>query len=224
MEHLSLLNILALAFTLGMLHALDADHIMAISSLIGQRPGLLISLRFCSRWALGHGSALLLMGMLVLLLGLTIPPSLSDIFESLVGVLLSGLGAWVLWQITRHQLHLHFHQHAEQVPHAHWHKRQDVGHSHEHGALFIGVLHGLAGSAPLLALIPITQMKSPWMGLLYLLIFAVGVLATMLLFGGLLGTAITRLRQFSDRLLTALRTVIAFATIAVGINLILRFV
>ena len=223
MEHLSLLNILTLAFTLGMLHALDADHIMAVSSLIGQRPGFVTSLRFCSRWALGHGSALLLMGMLVLLLGLTIPPSLSNLFESLVGVLLIGLGVWVLWKITRDRLHLHFHQHDKQMPHAHWHQRHDTTHTHEHGALFIGVLHGLAGSAPLLALLPLTKMDSAWLGLAYLLLFAVGVLAAMLLFGGLLGTAITRLRSLSDRLLTVLRTVIAFGTIAVGFNLILRF-
>jgi high-affinity nickel permease len=80
--------VLTLAFGLGLMHALDADHIMAVSGLASARPGRRRALAFCARWAIGHGLSLLSIGAAVLLLGLAIPVSLSAHAESLVGVVL----------------------------------------------------------------------------------------------------------------------------------------
>ncbi len=163
--------VLTLAFGLGMLHALDADHIMAVSTLASTRSGRQRALAFCARWAIGHGLTLLTIGAAVLLLGMAIPARLSADAESLVGVVLVLIGAWVLWDLWRRRVHLHFHAHEGAITHAHWHldqpgaaRRGEHGHAHGHGAVLVGVMHGTAGSAPLLALLPMAQ-HGPWFGL-----------------------------------------------------------
>ena len=76
--------LLGVGFSLGFMHALDADHVMAVSSLSNKRPGLTKMLRFCAHWALGHGSILLLCGVILFGLGWQIPSVLqqsSNIFN-----------------------------------------------------------------------------------------------------------------------------------------------
>ena len=182
--NIELWSLLFLTFSLGMLHALDADHIIAVTSLSSMRQdpddnqqagnkkfNRKQSLIFCSRWALGHGGALMIIGTAVLFLGMAIPEHLSQLAESLVGVVLVLLGAYVLWDMRRKNAHLHFHQHDGVQNHAHWHSHKKAEHSsikathhHSHAPGFVGVLHGTAVSAPLLALLPVAQMSSPWIG------------------------------------------------------------
>ena len=241
MDAHSSLTILILAFGLGMLHALDADHIMAVSSLSSTRPGFRQSLQFCARWAIGHGTALLLIGCAVLVFGMAIPARLSELAESLVGVVLILLGLFVLWDLYRQRAHLHVHQHGNISRHAHWHvhehklisgpgsddhhhrhqahRRQP--HSHQHSAIMVGVLHGTAGSAPLLALIPITQLHSLWLGLLYMLLFSLGVLLAMLVFGGLLGGTFRYVMRWGKHFVNGLRLSVASGAIAFGAHLLL---
>lgn len=224
--------ILSLAFGLGMLHALDADHIMAVSGLASRRPTLRDSLRFCARWALGHGSVLLLIGSAVLILGMAIPESLSALAELLVGAVLILIGAWVLWDLCRQRAHLHFHVHDQLPQHAHWHshsrtksKKQthnDASHRHEHSAVLVGMLHGTAGSAPLLALLPLSAMNnSPWQGMLYLLLFGSGVLIFMLIFGGLLGGTFHWLTRWGNRSVQLIRTGVALSAMGFGSYLLI---
>jgi sulfite exporter TauE/SafE len=214
--------VLSLAFGLGLLHALDADHIVAVSGLASTRPGLRASLRFCTRWAAGHGLSLLLIGGAVLLLGMAIPTTLSAVAEDLVGVVLILIGAWVLYDLFRRRAHLHFHRHDELPQHAHWHVHKHDGHHaqdehrHGHGAVMVGVLHGTAGSAPLLALLPLAKLGSPWIGLAYLLLFGLGVLASMLVFGGLLGGVFSWLSHWGDLIVRRVRMTVALGSIGFG--------
>ncbi len=85
-----------------------------------------------------------------------------------------------------------------------------------HSASFVGMIHGLAGSAPLLALIPLTNQESPWLGLAYLILFCLGVLISMLSFGGFLGVLVDWLRKRVLPLLTVLHFAIAIGTICLG--------
>lgn len=223
MEQAGLLMILGLAFGLGLLHALDADHIVAVSGLAGTRPNRRTSLRFCMHWAIGHGLTLLSIGAVVLVLGMAVPVELSHVAESLIGVILILIGLWILWDLRRCRAHLHFHGHDGLLPHAHWHvhhsedewQRHDH-HKEHHGAVLVGVLHGAAGSAPLLALIPITAIHSPWLGMTYLLVFGLGVLVTMAIFGGLIGIAFHRLARWGDMVIQRARSVVAVTSLAVG--------
>jgi ABC-type nickel/cobalt efflux system permease component RcnA len=216
--------ILGFAFIVGLMHALDADHIMAVSGLASARAGSRSSIRFCTRWAMGHGVTLLLIGIVVLLLGAAIPVALSRIAESSVGAVLILIGLWMLWDLRRRNAHLHFHQHDGLPPHAHWHVHESEqchhhnrdSHTHQHGAVIVGVIHGLAGSAPLLALLPLASAGSPWLGIAYVLVFGLGVLMMMVLFGGLLGWVIDRLDQWSALVLTRLRTMAAIISMGMG--------
>jgi ABC-type nickel/cobalt efflux system permease component RcnA len=220
------LALLSLAFGLGLVHALDADHIMAVSGLSVRKPSLGYCVRFGLRWAIGHGFSLLLIGGSVLLLGMAIPESLSQFAELLVGLVLIGIGIWVIHELVSRRVHIHFHQHDGIPRHAHWHKHNehavhtihhDVSHRHEHSAVMVGMLHGTAGSAPLLALIPLANLGgSPWLGMGYVLLFGLGVLVSMLTFSGLLGVTFQWLSRWGQRTIQVLRTGVALNAIGFG--------
>lgn len=224
------LVLLSVAFGLGMIHALDADHIMAVSGLSVRKPKLNYCLQFGLRWAIGHGFSLLLIGGSVLLLGIAIPESLSQTAELLVSVVLIGIGLWILWELFSRRAHVHFHQHDGIPRHAHWHvhanrshqsshkqSHKEMPHKHEHSAVMVGMLHGTAGSAPLLALIPLTKLGgSPWLGMGYLLLFGLGVIVSMLTFSGLLGVTVNWLSRWGNRAVKVLRTGVAMSSISFG--------
>ena len=219
--------LMSMAFGLGMLHALDADHVIAVSGLSCYKQDRNSSVLFCTRWALGHGGALLFIGTSVIFLGMVIPEALSAYAESLVGVVLIVIGVLVLLDIYRQHAHLHFHQHDNLTDHAHWHKHlgdrqkhQKDKHQHSHAPVFVGILHGAAGSAPLLVLLPLSKISSPWLGIGYLLIFGLSVFLAMLVFGGLLGRIFTWMQQKGDKFIKYLRITISFLSIVYGMKLI----
>ena len=220
-------TVLFMAFGLGMLHALDADHVIAVSGLSCQKPDKKSSLYYCARWAAGHGLALLLIGGAVMFLGMAIPDNLSAMAENLVGFALIVIGLLVLLDIYRQRAHLHFHQHQGSLVHAHWHSHlhskqahEEDRHRHKHTPVFVGVLHGTAGSAPLLVLLPLSQMSSPWTGMGYLLLFGLGVFISMLVFGGALGRVFVWLKLWGDRFINILRISVSFLSIAYGAKLV----
>lgn len=216
-------SVLALAFGLGLLHALDADHLLTVCGL-STLPGTKGSrirrgwsrLRACGHWALGHGLTLLALGALVLIAGIALPPWLGHYAEAGIGVFLIGLGVAALIRLRRTDAHLHFHRHDQRLPHLHWHLHaHGPAHRHRHGAALVGVMHGTAGSAGVLALIPVAATGSAWLGFAYLLSFALGVLTAMLVFGGALGGLVTRLAN-RPAALTTLRALLAAGTIGFG--------
>lgn len=224
MEFTQLTVVIALAFGLGMLHALDADHIMAVSGLIANQRSAKSTLRFCLRWAIGHGSVLLLVGIAVFALGWVLPPAVSHYAEATVAVVLIAIGTAVLINMYRNRLHVHFHHHDDLPAHAHWHahsaadmpRHAHAHHRHEHGAVIVGMLHGLAGSAPLLALIPMTMLQTPMLGFVYLVIFSAGVLLAMVVFGGLLGWLFGAVARVAERLLFWIRGLTGVSAILLG--------
>ncbi|WP_455208238.1 HoxN/HupN/NixA family nickel/cobalt transporter [Kaarinaea lacus] len=227
MENTDLLALISLAFGLGMLHALDADHIMAVSGLASTRVSLRNSLRFCFRWAAGHGLTLLVIGTCVYLLGMAIPHSLSHYAESAVGIMLIMIGAWIIWELRTNNAHLHFHSHGSLPKHAHWHKHnyqhiqhQHDPHAHQHSAVIVGILHGAAGSAPLLVLIPLAKLGSPAYAIAYLIVFSAGVVLAMILFGGFIGGVYQLLSHLGTGFVKTLRIIIASSSIAFGTYLV----
>jgi hypothetical protein len=212
----SLTAVLFLAFGLGLVHAFDADHIMAVSGL-GAKRRPITAWRFCVRWALGHGITLFAIGGLALLIGLHLPVAFSAFAEAAVALVLIGIGIGVLRDLRRQSHTLRFHDHPGLPAHAHWH---DTGRRHDHRAVLVGMLHGAAGSAPLLAVLPVTQQGGAGFGLLYLLMFSAAVLVAMLVFGGLLGTVFRRARRAGEVLFNRLRALIALGAMAAGGHLL----
>lgn len=217
------LSILSLGFGLGLVHALDADHVMAVSSLAARRPGLRGSLGVSLRWAAGHAAVLVLVCLCVHGAGLRVPEAGARAAEALAGAVLVALGIGLALDLRRRGGHLHFHRHDGTPPHAHWHVHDDDGerapaHQHSHTPVWIGALHGLAGSAPLLALLPAAGAGSAVLGLAYAAVFSLGVASAMALCSGALGTVAGRLAQSGDPApLRALRSLVALGSIAVGV-------
>lgn len=224
MEIGNLYTLITLALSLGIVHALDADHIMAVSALSSSNTNPRNSLKFCLRWAIGHGSTLMIIGGAVYLFGMAIPDQLSVYAEHAVGLVLIAIGIFILIKLRQKKLHLHYHQHDGFPQHAHWHTHSNKNphqhhkdpHQHNHSAVMVGVLHGAAGSAPLLVLIPISKLATPVYGLLYLLVFSIAVIIAMAVFGGMLGKCYQWLSRYGSQTIKALRVSIAGGAIVTG--------
>ncbi len=216
-----LTGFLGIGFGLGLVHALDADHILAVSTLaMRERPGR-VPWRYCAQWAMGHGGTLLLIGALVLLAGYGIPAQLSSVAERAAGVVMMALGAWAVVDMRRRKLHLHSHRHPGMPTHEHWYAHDPMQAAHDrygHGATLVGALHGVAGSTPLLVLLPLTQSGSPWHGLFYLATFSAGVLSAMLAFGGVLGGFLRRSDARAAVWVPRLRIAIAAGAMLAGVH------
>ena len=219
MEHSAVLGLLAVSFPLGMLHALDPDHVLAVATLTGRERKPTRALSYALHWAMGHGGLLLLITIAVLSFHFVLPPSVPYWAERSVGVILIVTGTSVLWIIRKERLHGHG------PAHVHGHAGGMIAHSHADDGLpkyspfrapfLIGIVHGTAGSAPFLALLP-AAFLSPLMGVLYVAIFSVGVLVGMLSFAVLLRHGQGWLGHRAEGLGHACRGLFAVAALGAG--------
>src|SRR3984893_5562851 len=177
-------GILGLGFLLGMQHALEADHIAAVSSIAARRTELADIVKHGLTWGLGHTMTLFVFAGAAILLGHAIPEHLARPLETAVGVMLVGLGAHVLWRLWRDRVHFHKHGHGDGTVHIHAHSHAGenipharAAHAHTHGfrglSLLVGLMHGMAGSAALLVL-AVSQASSPAVALGYVVLFGIG--------------------------------------------------
>ena len=168
-------GILGLGFLLGMQHALEADHIAAVSSIAARRSQVGDIVRHGLTWGLGHTLTLFAFAGAAILLGHAIPEAFAQPIETAVGIMLVGLGAHLLWRLWRDRVHFHRHGHGDGSVHMHAHSHAggtvaDVrdAHIHPHGfrwrTLLVGLMHGMASSAALLVL-AVSQAASPAAGL-----------------------------------------------------------
>lgn len=219
-------GILGLGFLLGMQHALEADHIAAVSSVAARRTDVGDIVRHGLTWGLGHTLTLFVFAGAAILLGHAIPESLARPLETAVGIMLMGLGTNVLWQLWRDRVHFHQHGHGDGTKHIHVHSHRNEmaphersAHAHRHGfrwrSLLVGLMHGMAGSAALLIL-AVSQVASPAYGMLYVALFGIGSMLGM----GVLSTAIAVPLAVSARWLTwanrAIQGVVGIITIGIG--------
>jgi ABC-type nickel/cobalt efflux system permease component RcnA len=102
---------LALGFVLGLKHALDADHVAAVSTIVSEHQSLSKSSLVGTFWGIGHTGSLLLVGLAVIVFRLTIPESIALSLEFVVAVMLVVLGANILRKSFGLQLHKHTHSH-----------------------------------------------------------------------------------------------------------------
>ena len=224
-----ILALLSLGFAFGLLHALDADHVMAVSSLASSnnqshtsenndhfKKKVRTTLIFCTRWAIGHGGILCLLAGLLLAFNLQLPAWLTTGAEKTVGVILIALGTWIFWTLKQGQVRLRIHKHGDHV-HAHLADDKHDGASiNAHTPTLVGLTHGLAGSAPVLALLPTLELSNGTLGFAYVLLFSVGVLCMMFIFGLGFGYAQSRLLQYSARAFEWSRAIVAGVSISLG--------
>ena len=188
---LGLFAALVLGIVLGLRHALDPDHVVAVSTIVGEYRNPLRSFWVGISWGLGHTTTLFLAGIVIIALRLTIPDGLALLLEFAVGIMLVGLGVQVIYNYWKKKIHQHAHGHEEDA-HSHFHSHaENPAHSPEHHGVrgvgkpffrkksyFIGTIQGLAGSAALTLLV-LASIDSPLVGIGYILLFGLGSVLSM---------------------------------------------
>jgi high-affinity nickel permease len=227
-------GILGLGFLLGMQHALEADHIAAVSSIAARRSHVDDIVKHGLTWGLGHTLTLFAFAGVAILLGHAIPQQFERPLETSIGIMLIGLGTHVLWRLWRDRVHFHQHGHDDGTVHIHAHSHRGetvahtrAAHTHAHGfrwrTLLVGLMHGMAGSAALLVL-TVSQASSPAVGLGYVALFGIGSMVGM----GVLSIVIAVPLAVSARWLTwansGLQGAVGVTTIAIGIRTIVATV
>lgn len=115
-----------------MLHATDADHLIAVSTIVTRQRGIGRALAIGGAWGVGHGLTILAVGGAIILLGVQISPGLGIIFEFLVGAMLIALGIVNLRDLTKWFAHKLGDRRGIQM-HTHVHAHGDFVHRHPHG-------------------------------------------------------------------------------------------
>jgi high-affinity nickel permease len=207
------LAILTIGFLLGMRHATDPDHVIAVSTIVSRERSIVKAGLIGALWGCGHTVTIVIVGGAIILFGLAIPPRVGLTMEFSVGLMLILLGVLNLtgamqWlskkfspshpKVTGEHAHLHGHN---SHLHLHWHAHGTAGDHHAESLatparlrapfahlgvfhtlrpLFVGLVHGLAGSAAV-ALLVLSTIREPRWAILYLLVFGIGTVAGMML-------------------------------------------
>ncbi|WP_314588287.1 sulfite exporter TauE/SafE family protein [Paenibacillus terrigena] len=188
----NLLSILALGFILGIKHAIEPDHVIAVSTIASQSKKLISSTLSGVFWGIGHTATLFVIGTWLILMKGEIPEIWAMSLEFVVGIMLVYLGISTFFSFK----HLHVHkQKREEADHVNLHSHQHHGeHKHQHPrkkisylkSMMIGFVHGLAGSGAMV-LLTMSTVKSVWEGAVYILIFGAGTVVGMLFFTTVIG-------------------------------------
>lgn len=188
---------LAFGFVLGLRHALDPDHLVAVSTIVSEHKSVRRSTLVGTFWGLGHTTSLLALSVVLLLFRASIPERIALWMEIPVALMLIILGVITVLRVTREgdwRIHSHTHAHEEAgSPHTHVHIHTQAGHSHGH-RLFrlgrkpfvVGMVHGVAGSAAI-TLAVLTTIPSIALGIVYIAVFGIGSIGGMLLMSALIG-------------------------------------
>ncbi|WP_226584334.1 sulfite exporter TauE/SafE family protein [Halobacillus litoralis] len=180
MGDVGLLSVLGLGLLLGIKHAIEPDHVIAVSTIASRSKRLMHSTMTGVFWGIGHTFTMFLLGMVVILMKEEIPPVWAESLEALVGGMLIYFGISTFFsyrKIDRRQ-----DSSKEGNPRSHW------------TSAFMGFIHGLAGSAALV-LLTMSSVDHVGQGALFILIFGVGTIVGMLLFTTLIGLPFVMTRK-----------------------------
>lgn len=243
----SLLAVTILGFFLGMRHATDPDHVIAVTTIVSRHRTTGGAAAIGVLWGVGHTLTILVVGAGIILLGWVIPPRVGLSLELSVGVMLIVLGlmnlSGVLQRITESvtsssKVHAHPHSHGDYV-HSHLHGHEPESHPHAPEQtplsrldrwlgglglyqllrpLVVGVVHGLAGSAAVALLVLTTIGNTGW-AIVYLLVFGGGTIAGMMLITIAIAWPFAYSGRRFARLHTGLRVASGVISLVVGLVL-----
>lgn len=227
MMHTTPLAILGFGFLLGLRHALDIDHLAAVSTILSERRGLGSASLTGALWGLGHTASLFAVALLVIGLHAEISAPVSRFLEFGVAMMLVGLGVNLLLTLRRGgQLHLHAHEHGDAHVHAHphLHAPHEV---HEPTAphrtvgrkpFFVGMVHGLAGSGALMLAV-LATIPTPALAVVYVLVFGIGSIGGMIAMSLLIGVPMAMAAEHFASSERVVRACAAVGSVAVGLML-----
>jgi len=220
---------LLLGFSMGLRHALEADHLAAVASLSARAASPKALLRVAGAWGVGHGLAILAIACLWVATGVAVPERAQPFVEAAAGLLLVWLGVDLLRERGGARARLSAHEHGSGTVHAHLHwlvqgekKHSDragiLDHPHPKDplrrALFVGSLHGLGGSA-LLGLLA-ARGAHAGQAIAYAAVFGLGATAGMLLLSTTISLPLRSPHVRAAALGTSSRIAVAAVSIAIG--------
>src|SRR4029077_3852995 len=178
---ITLLSIIALGFFLGMRHATDPDHVIAVTTIVSRQRSIRHAALIGALWGLGHTITILAVGSAIIIFGLVIPPRVGLSMEFSVGLMLillgvlnlSGMMRWITETLTPPGMHSHsdgrgvyFHTHSRGDSTQIFGRAADQAPVRSTGRmvgrlclyqvlrpLAVGIVHGLAGSAAVALLV-----------------------------------------------------------------------
>lgn len=236
----SFLVALGLGFLLGLRHATEADHLVAVTTIVSEQKSIWRSSLLGALWGVGHTASLLIAGVLVIIVGVVIPGPVAAVLEFGVALMIIVLGGRILYLTlrNRHRLHVHSHVHDGHAhTHFHFHDPVDAhaaasvndhmpasSHHNRVGlsgwrSFVVGMIHGLAGSAvlTLLVLAEVVQRGTRVRGMAYLLVFGLGSIGGMMLMSTLISLPIVLTTRRFERIDVPMRLVVSISSIAFGL-------
>ncbi len=226
-------SLLILGFLIGMRHALDADHLAAVAAISTQQNSFRSTVKHGLVWGLGHTTTLFLFGSMVIWMDTIIPEQLATYLELAVGFMLVALGLDVLRRVLKDRIHFHLHRHKNTTAHFHAHSHsgesnhQKSKHQHSHDqkfpyrTLFIGLMHGMAGSAALI-LLTMETIDSLWAGLLYMLLFGIGSMLGMAIISAIIAIPLRASANGLTWMFNSLQAGIGLLTFGLGVTIIVQ--
>jgi len=161
------------AAIVGFGHAFEADHLLAVSSIVTKRDNIVHAIKDGIYWGLGHTSTIFLFGLLMIVGKMTFFEGYFGYFEAIVGLMLIVLGVVRINQFLRRK------------------EVKDADPDKHHVAYGVGLVHGLAGSGAMILLV-MTEVQGNINSLLYLLVFGIGSVIGMLLAAGIFSLPFSR--------------------------------
>ena len=185
-------SVLLLGFVLGLHHAIEADHLAAVTAIVSEKKNIFTASLVGGLWGIGHTISLFIVALIVIFLKLQISESVESKLEGVVGIMLVALGLNAIYKLVKSdRTHAHEHAHGA-VTHTHLHTHNDESETAESHhrlsprSVLVGMVHGLAGSAALMLMI-VPLIPSTVVALLYIVIFGVGSIAGMMAMSLLIG-------------------------------------
>lgn len=188
---LTALTIVLIGFVLGMRHATDPDHVVAVTTIVSKQQNIRNAALIGILWGLGHTLTIFAVGAALILFKVTIPPRLGLAMELAVGLMLVLLGALsltgILGRLTARFGSPHSAVTSDSssaylngISALNGGFAQRLGRFQVFRPLLVGIVHGLAGSAAV-ALLVLTTIGNPYAAIAYLLVFGAGTMAGMML-------------------------------------------
>lgn len=225
---------LVIGFFVGMGHAIEADHLAAVGAMaIGKNSPKSLLMRGAV-WGLGHTLTLFALCSAAILFGLALTEQTSAALEFAVGIMLVVLGLDVLRRLQNARMHFHVHDHGDGRPHLHAHSHagssvphENDAHDHTHRsgfplkALLVGLVHGAAGSAGLLAL-AVAASKDAWLAVSYVVLFGIGSILGMAILSFVAAWPLGWAERSAKWLHSGVHIVAALFAIGLGIHVMIE--